>query len=609
MPVMLKELVALSPAATIAFLVLAVVIAVAPLGVAIALSRLVGAVPDAVTGGTSSPAAHRIELALFAISGLLVVQQVLAAAQSVLTTRLAHLLERGLRHRAMAAVLTPVGTGHLEDPALLDLVTEGSEVGTGRFTPSGAVYSLPGVLGTYLGGTAMLFGVASFSWPAALLLFAIWLFVRSRIRRENLELWKVLGSNSAATRRSEYYRDLALTQPAAKELRIFGLGNWVADQYQQHWLDSMTAVWQGRHQRRASLVALLLLLFVAQALVLADVIWAARSGHAGLATVTLVVQGVIGAAVLGGTGDFNDVNFNWGTSVILALERLERTIGCRSSDAGDAGAQTALFPLPWDGLHIEGVGYRYPGQLNDVLDNVDLQLHPGRSLAIVGHNGAGKTTLIKLICRLAEPDRGRILLGERDLQELDPTLWRHHVAVVFQDFVHYPASTEDNVRFGDLRARLGHDELEQVGELAGMGRFVHDLAAGWDTELTREVEGGTELSGGQWQSVALARALYAIRAGAKLLILDEPTASLDVRAEARFYERFLEITKGVTTLLISHRFSTVRRADEICVLEHGQITARGTHQELVARGGLYATMFALQAEAYAENDDEAQANA
>ncbi len=587
----------------------AVAIAVAPLGIAIALSRLVGAVPDAVTGGARSPAAHRIELALIAIFGLLVVQQVLAATESVLTTRLSHRLDRGLRHRAMAAVLAPVGTGHLEDPALLDLVTEGSEVGTGRFTPSGAVYSLPGVLGTYLGGTAMLFGVASFSWPAALLLFAAWLFVRSRIRRENLELWKVLGSNSTATRRSEYYRDLALTQPAAKELRIFGLGHWVADQYQQHWLESMAAVWQGRRQRRASLAALLVLLFVTQALVLADVIWSARSGRADLATVTLVVQGVIGAAVLGGTGDFNDVNFNWGTAVIPALERLEQTIGRPSSEGGGAGAQISNHPLPWDGLHIEGVGYRYPGQVNDVLRTVDLELHPGRSLAIVGHNGTGKTTLIKLICRLAEPDRGRILLGECDLRDLDPALWRHHVAVVFQDFVHYPASTEDNVRFGDLGARLDRNELEHIGELAGMSRFVDGLAAGWETELTREVEGGTELSGGQWQSIALARALYAVRAGAKLLILDEPTASLDLRAEARFYDRFLEITRGVTTLLVSHRFSTVRRADEICVLEHGQITARGTHQELIAQGGLYATMFALQAAAYVENDNEAQANA
>jgi ATP-binding cassette, subfamily B, bacterial len=591
--VMLRELVRVSPALTIAFLLAAVGAAIAPLGLAVALSRLVGNISAAVAGGGRSAAAHRVDVALLAIAGFLVAQQVLTATQGVMTTRLSN-------------VLAPYGTGHLEDPAMLDLVTDASRVGTSWISAGNAMYALQGVLATYLGGTAMLIGVARFSWLGALALLVVWLFVRSRVRRENLELWKVLASNSAGTRRSEYYRSLALTQPAAKEIRIFGLGDWITDRFQDHWLASMSAVWRGRRDQRARLALLLALLVVVQVLVLGDLLWAAKSGRADIATVTLVLQGVVGAAVLGGTGDVNDVMLNWGAATVPALERLERALGNgprQEARPGTAGASRVVDPPPWTGLRLEKVAYRYPGQNADALRSVDLELRPGRSLALVGHNGAGKTTLVKLICRLTEPGHGRLLLGDVDLRDVDPAAWRRHVAVVFQDFVHYPVSALENVRFGAVDAGLDAATLAEVAELSGLSRFIDTLSRGWETELTQEVAGGTGLSGGQWQSVALARALYAVRAGARLLILDEPTANLDVRAEATFYARFLEITRGVTTVIVSHRFSTVRRADEICVLEEGRITARGNHEQLVAEGGLYARMFALQAEPYLEAGD------
>jgi ATP-binding cassette subfamily B protein len=245
------------------------------------------------------------------------------------------------------------------------------------------------------------------------------------------------------------------------------------------------------------------------------------------------------------------------------------------------------------------VSFRYPGQSADTLSGLNLDIPAGRSLAIVGANGAGKTTLVKLLCRFYEPSAGRITVDGADLAEVDPVVWRQHVAAIFQDFTRYHLSARENIAIG--APELGHDldRLREAASRAGALDFIEALPNGWDTILSRAYTGGTDLSGGQWQRVALARALFAVQGGARVLILDEPTASLDVRAEAEIYDRFLELTAGLTTILISHRFSTVRRTDEIVVLQHGRIVERGSHDELMRRDGEYATMFRLQAERFA----------
>ena len=201
---------------------------------------------------------------------------------------------------------------------------------------------------------------------------------------------------------------------------------------------------------------------------------------------------------------------------------------------------------------------------------MDLVIPAGRSTAIVGLNGAGKTTLVKLLTGLHDPTRGRISVDGIDLSTVDAAVWQRRVAVVFQDFVRYPATAADNVGFGAVE-HLG--DLEATGAAArraGAAGIVESLPRGWDTVLSRQYEGGVDLSGGQWQRIALARALMAVAHGARVLALDEPTAWLDVRGEAEFFANFLELTAGLTTVIISHRFSTVRRADRICVLEHGR---------------------------------------
>jgi ABC-type multidrug transport system fused ATPase/permease subunit len=254
--------------------------------------------------------------------------------------------------------------------------------------------------------------------------------------------------------------------------------------------------------------------------------------------------------------------------------------------------------MPKREIRFRNVSFAYPGGQR-VLDGFDLRLPAGTSLAIVGQNGAGKTTLAKLLCRLYDPQDGAIEVDGVDLRELELRSWRARVAAVFQDFIRFERPLRDNVAPAGAPDDVIREALAEAGA-SGLAKL--------DTPLARGYDDGTELSGGQWQRVALARALCAVRMGAGLVLLDEPTAQLDVRGEAEIFDRILAATRKVTTILISHRFSTVRHADRICVLEHGRVVELGTHDELMALRGRYRTMFELQAKRFAaEADEEGQA--
>jgi ABC-type multidrug transport system fused ATPase/permease subunit len=259
-----------------------------------------------------------------------------------------------------------------------------------------------------------------------------------------------------------------------------------------------------------------------------------------------------------------------------------------------ATGHRAAAGLPAREIRFRDVTFAYPDGA-PVLDGFSLTIPAGTSLAIVGQNGAGKTTLAKLLCRLYDPQHGAIEIDGVDLRDLDLASWRSRLAAVFQDFTRFHWSLRDNVSPGGVRDDVVRASLEAAGA-SQLGSL--------DTVLARGYDNGTDLSGGQWQRVALARALSAVARDAGLVLLDEPTAQLDVRGEAEIFQRLLAATRRCTTILISHRFSTVRHADRICVIEHGKVVEIGSHDELMALGGRYRTMFDLQAQRFTSEDEE-----
>jgi len=261
-------------------------------------------------------------------------------------------------------------------------------------------------------------------------------------------------------------------------------------------------------------------------------------------------------------------------------------------------------PVPVDGalrgeIRFEHVSFAYPDAKENALADLSFTISPGETIAIVGRNGAGKTTLFKLICRLYDPLDGRILIDGVDLRDYDPAALRRQIGGMFQDYVTYQATAAENIGLGSLAAIADRDAIVKASRQAGSDGLIDGLPQGYDTALGKWFDAGVNLSGGEWQKVALARAFMR---DARILLLDEPTSALDAQAEYDLFERLRSLTRGRTAVYISHRFSTVRRADRILFLEHGRLVEQGTHEQLIRLGGRYARLFRLQAAAYTGED-------
>lgn len=572
---------------------LAILTGVLPALFAVLVAQLVATLPAAVGGGFAAADGRRLINTLIAIGGVLLLQEIVAAVAGIVNTDLYRRYDEYLLARVMRSTLTAPRLDLFENPALAAKADRAARVA--RFGPGELVSGLAGQWSVRAQGIAATVLVATV-WPiAAVVLAVIWLSVGRRLQAD---FYRANPFWADPLRRARYLKQLALMPAWAKEVRIFGLVDWLGDRFGQQWILVMTELWRARRVDQRLMIPLFVAVLVANVVVLLLATYAALDGALTIGALTVLIQGLFGMAFLASQdGDVWIENGAVPTPDVLALEQSVTT------EIPIPAGTTPAAGLPQRMICFEGVRFTYPGRDTPVYEELDLCIEAGQSLAIVGLNGAGKTTLIKLLTGLEIPQAGRITVDGIDLADLDPITWRQAVAAIFQDFVRYELPARDNIGFGAVEL-LADKALEQhittVARRAGADRILAGLPNGLATPLSRRFAGGTDLSGGQWQRIALARALTAVEAGAHVLVLDEPTAHLDVRAEADLYDRFLDLTHGLTTIVISHRFSTVRRADRIVVLEHGRITEDGSHAALVAAGGQYAQLFQKQAMRYAD---------
>jgi ABC-type multidrug transport system fused ATPase/permease subunit len=522
---------------------------------------------------------------------LFLLLQVLPPIHQALSLNLGDRTSAWLYDRLTEACVRPPGMGHLEDPSLTSDLTVARDFDLGMTGPPLSIsmdFIADGLVGMF-GGLACAVVLFAYAWWAPFVLAGAWLATHWLLRESAVWFDRNTETVRAAQRDAEYAYRLAVDPAPAKELRLFGLADWTHDRFVNRRTRLHALQYEATRLREKPVVWSLLIVVAANVAVFWSLASAATEGSRTLGEVVVFAQSAIGVSMIAFGG------LNWAlegasapVAAVLRLEPAMKPAGSLRSGNRSASA------LPAREIRCRDLTFGYPGG-PPVLDRFDLTIPAGTSLAIVGQNGAGKTTLAKLLCRLYDPQGGAIEIDGIDLRELSLESWRSRLAAVFQDFIHFELPLRDNV----APAGAPDETVRAALELAGASKL-----ASLDTVLARGYEGGTDLSGGQWQRVALARALCAVREGAGLVLLDEPTAQLDVRGEAEIFDRILEATRNRTTILISHRFSTVRHADRICVLEHGRVVELGTHDELMALRGRYRTMFDLQAQRFAATEDE-----
>ncbi len=570
-----------------------------PIAVMLAIGLLIGSIPAALDAGLSSAAGRHMLVLLAAAGGLVLVQQIVSPVLTMLGQTLGREVDRHLQERVMAAVGRPEGIAHLTDPEVLAglRVVRGLGIADND-RPSLAVEALAVVLPAWLRALAAAAVLLTFHWWLGLIWLVTWPLVVYYMQREYFRVGALGFGQSGALQQAEYLRDLAITGPAAKEIRIWGMLDWLVARFGNVWRAAMEPIWRERRPRARVVLGSTGAIAAVNLLSFGLLAWAAVHQDLGLAGLAVYAQALMLANDYTAFDDHN-AYLSFAAASVPRVMDLGAHIGTAAAPAtGRRADLPAGFPA--ERIRLSGVRLRYPGTDRDALNGVDLTIDAGRSLAIVGDNGAGKSSLVKILCGLYPPTAGAVQVDGHELADLDPAAWRGRIGVLFQDFAKYHLTVAENIGMGAPRHAADRDRLRAAAERAGALPLIEKLPNGWDTILSPEYTGGVDLSGGQWQRVALARALFAVDAGARVLILDEPTAALDVRAEAEIYERFLELTAGLTTILISHRFSTVRCADRIVVLDQGVVVEDGGHDELIAQDGHYARMFDLQAARFVE---------
>ena len=574
-----------NPALTLALALLTLIAGILPASVAYVGSLIVDAVVAAIRagGGVATRVAQLVVLEGALVAAIAAAQRGLSLCQSLLRAQLGQRVNVMILEKALTLELQ-----HFEDSEFYDKLTRARREASTR--PLSLVTRTFGLVQN--GISLVSYGVllARFSsWAVAVLLLAgLPAFVAEA--KFSGDAFRLFRWRSPETRMQIYLETVIAREDHAKEVKLYGLGPRLLERYRDIFRRLYREDRALTMRRDAWGFALGL---IATAALYGAYAWIAVTAVRRLITlgqmtmyVALFRQGQAAvSAMLAAVGGMYEDNLYLST----LYEYLETPV------PPPAGA-AVRGPHPQDGVRFEDVSFTYPGAEEAALEHVTLHLTPGASLALVGENGSGKTTLIKLLTRLYAPTAGRIMLDGQDLAQWDERALRERIGVIFQDFARYQMLVGENVGAGDERFFEDEERWRTAAVKGRASEFIETLPAGYRTQLGKWFRDGRELSGGQWQKIALSRAFMRIRAD--ILVLDEPTAAMDAQAEAEVFEHFRQLARERITILISHRFSTVRMADQIAVLNRGRIIERGSHEELMKLNGRYAQLFTLQARGY-----------
>lgn len=571
-----------------------------PAATALAVAWLVGRAVDA-TAGRADLGATVWPLVLVGV--LLSLDQILQSMLVPFRDWVATRVNGRVRRTVRQAVSVRSGIEHLESQAVRDAATLPVDNAYLFNLGAGAEGQL-WLLTRFVGALAAALVVAAHSIPAAVVVLGFVAWQRALLRRHYAKaIATAMTGTTADGRASSYWSEVVGTPLGAKELRLFGFGRWAIDRFFEHGsipVRELSRVLVSAYRLHWTVFALNALSALVPFLLLARM---AVDGELTPEALAAALGGVVAVARVLSAMGWEAFSIEASVPQLAALDQLVRF---HAEEAAFAGARPPVEPsTAVPRITFERVAFAYPGAAREVLHDLDLELVPGQSVAIVGENGAGKTTLLKLLAGFYQPTSGRILVDGRDVRDLDPVQWRRRLSVIFQEFVRFELTALENVTLADLEHPEAQEHAGAAAAAAGAGPLIAGLPNGWETILSRGFTGGAELSGGQWQRIALARALYGARTGGRILILDEPTASLDVSAEVALFDQLLTHAEGCTAIVVSHRFSTVRRADRIVVLADGKVAEDGDHATLHRLGGFYAQLYDLQAVRFREEASQA----